>query len=137
EMGGFLVNHRHTLVENMGFVLEHFPALKEKMNEAAASLSGGEGQMLAIARGLMMRPSLLLLDEPSLGLAPKTITEIFHNLRGMVEQGMTILMVEQNVHLALEIASRGYLMAGGKIVFDGPAKELKNPEKMRALYLGK
>jgi len=137
EMGGFLLNHGHTLNENLAFVLEHFPKLKEKLNEAAASLSGGEGQMLAIARGLMMKPSLLLLDEPSLGLAPKTVTEIFENLRGMVEQGMTIMMVEQNVHLALEIASRGYLMASGKIVFEGPSKELKNPEKMRALYLGR
>jgi branched-chain amino acid transport system ATP-binding protein len=137
EMGGFLLNHRHTLKENMAFVLDHFPKLKDKLKESASSLSGGEGQMLAIARGLMMRPSLLLLDEPSLGLAPKVVADIFENLQGMVKEGMTIMMVEQNVHLALEIAERGYLMASGKIVFEGKASELKNPEHMRALYLGK
>lgn len=137
EMGGFLLNHPHTLKENLAFVLDQFPKLKEKLKDTAASLSGGEQQMLAIARGLMMRPSLLLLDEPSLGLAPKIVTEIFENLRSMVEAGMTIMMVEQNVHLALEIAQRGYLMAGGKLVFAGTAQELKNPERMRELYLGK
>ncbi|MSR85512.1 ABC transporter ATP-binding protein [Candidatus Uhrbacteria bacterium] len=137
EMGGYLLNHPHTLKENMAFVLDKFPKLKEKLNDTAASLSGGEQQMLAIARGLMMRPSLLLLDEPSLGLAPKIVAEIFENLRSMVEAGMTIMMVEQNVHLALEIASRGYLMAGGKVVFAGTAQELKNPERMKELYLGK
>lgn len=137
EMGGFLLNHAHTRRENIAFVLDQFQTLKTKLKTPASSLSGGEGQMLAIARALVMRPSLLLLDEPSLGLAPQAVSEIFENLKKMVTNGMTILIVEQNVHLALELASRGYLLAGGRIVFSGSAEELKKPERMRELYLGK
>lgn len=136
EMGGFLLNHAHTLRENLDAVLSIFPVLRSKLSEKAASLSGGEGQILAIARALVMKPSFLLLDEPSLGLAPKTVAEIFGHLREMVESGMTIFLVEQNVHLALEIADRGYLLAGGKIVFNGVSKELADPERMKSLYLG-
>ncbi|TAL20135.1 ABC transporter ATP-binding protein [Patescibacteria group bacterium] len=136
EMGGFLLDHAHTRSENIAFVLERFPALKEKIRQTASTLSGGEAQMLAIARALVMRPSFLLLDEPSLGLAPKTVAGIFDNLRQMVADGMTILLVEQNVHLALELATRGYLLAGGRIAFAGSALELKAPDRMRKLYLG-
>lgn len=135
EMGGFLLDHQHTRDENIAFVLEEFPVLHEKRKVRASSLSGGEGQMLAIARALVMRPSLLLLDEPSLGLAPQAVTDIFENLRQMVTHGMTIMVVEQNVHLALELASRGYLLAGGRMAFSGSAHDLKNPERMRELYL--
>ena len=136
EMGGFLLNDRRILEERISGLFARFPVLAKKETYAAASLSGGEGQMLAMARALIMQPNVLLLDEPSLGLAPKTVAELFHGLHAMVEEGMTILLVEQNVHLALELATRGYLLAAGKMVFEGSAEELKNPERMRELYLG-
>lgn len=136
EMGGFLLNHAHTRRGRVAAVLQTFPTLKEKLSLPAASLSGGEGQMLAIARALVMRPTLLLLDEPSLGLGPQTAQDLFRRLAGMVAAGMSILLVEQNVRLALSLAGRGYLMAGGRITFDGSAATLADPERMRALYLG-
>jgi branched-chain amino acid transport system ATP-binding protein len=136
EMGGYLLNHVHNLQENLAFAYSQFPILEKKRRDLATSLSGGESQMLAIARSLMMRPSLLLLDEPSLGLAPKTVGELFQQLKELVQEGMAILMVEQNVNLALQTAERGYLMAGGKIHFAGSSEDLRNPERMRELYLG-
>lgn len=136
EMGAFLMNDKVLVRQRLDFVLEQFPKLHELIDTRAGSLSGGEGQMLAIARALMMNPSLLLLDEPSLGLAPKAVEDIFQNLEGLVRSGMTILMVEQNVHLALQISGRGYLLAGGRIVFEGDVEELRDPDRMRDLYLG-
>jgi branched-chain amino acid transport system ATP-binding protein len=136
EMGGFLLRDISVLKKNISSLLDRFPILEKKKNNLAASLSGGEAQILAIARGLVMNPTLLLLDEPSLGLAPKAVAEIFDGLKSLVEEGMTILVVEQNVHLALNIADRGYLLASGKIAFSGSADELKDPNRMRELYLG-
>lgn len=135
EMGGFLLNDRSVLKERIVSVFERFPVLEAKASHSAASLSGGEGQMLAIGRALVMQPRVLLLDEPSLGLAPKTVAELFKGLQAMVKEGMMILIVEQNVHLAVQLASRGYLLAAGRVVFDGSSEELHHPEKMRELYL--
>lgn len=136
EMGAFLLNDSRLVEERIDGLFEQFPTLRELQRSKAGSLSGGEGQMLAIARALMMQPTLLLLDEPSLGLSPKAVHEIFAKLGGLVGSGMTILIVEQNVHLALEISARGYLLSGGEIAYTGSADELADPAKMRTLYLG-
>ncbi len=135
EMGGFLLHERSIVNERVAFLVERFPMLKTLLDRRAGSLSGGEGQMLAIARALMMNPSLLLLDEPSLGLSPISVEEIFGQLRAFVGEGMAILIVEQNIHIALDVASRGYLLAAGSVVFAGSSAELGDPERMRSLYL--
>jgi branched-chain amino acid transport system ATP-binding protein len=114
-----------------------FPRLAERRQQAAGSMSGGEQQMLAIARALMSRPHLLLLDEPSLGLAPLVTREVFERLAAINrEQGMTMLVVEQNANLALDIASRGYVLEAGRIVASGTATDLRNDEGVRKAYLG-
>jgi len=117
-------------------VLSLFPRLKERLDGAAGNLSGGEQQMLAIARGLMARPRLLLLDEPSMGLAPLLVQEIFKTLSGLNERGLTILLVEQNVRQALQIAHFAYVMVNGKIALAGPSAELLNNPKVIDSYLG-
>jgi branched-chain amino acid transport system ATP-binding protein len=117
-------------------VLERFPALAERRNQLAGTLSGGEQQMLAIGRALVARPRLLLLDEPSLGLAPKIITRIFLTLRELKQEGKTILLVEQNARLALQIANQGYVMERGKIVLSGSGKELLGMPEVQRTYLG-
>ncbi len=113
-----------------------FPRLKERADQPAGSLSGGEQQMLAIARALMSRPRLLLLDEPSLGLAPKLVREIFAIIAELHESGVTILLVEQNASLALEQADRGYVLDAGRMTLSGPAAELIADERVRQAYLG-
>lgn len=113
-----------------------FPRLAERRKQAAGTLSGGEQQMLAIARALMSRPRLLLLDEPSLGLAPLIVRDIFTIIRSLHEQGVTILLVEQNANLALQNADRGYVIEAGTITISGPATELLNDERVRRAYLG-
>jgi branched-chain amino acid transport system ATP-binding protein len=115
---------------------ETFPRLKERRAQIAGTLSGGEQQMLAIGRALMARPRLLLLDEPSMGLAPRLVAKIFEIVREIASQGVTILLVEQNARLALEVAQRGYVMESGDITLAGEAKELLANPKVREAYLG-
>ena len=117
-------------------VLERFPALAERRNQMAGTLSGGEQQMLAIGRALVARPRLLLLDEPSLGLAPKIVTRIFITLRELKQEGKTILLVEQNARLALQIANQGYVMERGRIVMSGSGKDLLDMPEVQRTYLG-
>jgi branched-chain amino acid transport system ATP-binding protein len=113
-----------------------FPRLKERRLQVAGTLSGGEQQMLAIARALMTEPKLLLLDEPSMGLAPMMVTRIFDVVRDIAQRGVTILLVEQNARLALELAHRGYVMESGQITLAGPARQLLANPKIREAYLG-
>jgi branched-chain amino acid transport system ATP-binding protein len=115
---------------------ETFPRLKERRAQVAGTLSGGEQQMLAMGRALMARPKLLLLDEPSMGLAPRLVAKIFEIVREIARQGVTILLVEQNARLALEVANRGYVMESGSITLAGEAKELLENPKVREAYLG-
>ncbi|MCC6779270.1 MAG: ABC transporter ATP-binding protein [Hyphomicrobiales bacterium] len=117
-------------------VLQRFPALAERRGQPAATLSGGEQQMLAIGRALVARPRLLLLDEPSLGLAPKFITRIFQTLRELQQEGKTILLVEQNARQALQVADRGYVMERGRIVLTGSGQELLGTPDVQRTYLG-
>jgi len=113
-----------------------FPILSERRNQLAGTLSGGQQQMLAIARGLMADPKLVLLDEPSLGLAPLIVKELFEVIRGLRDGGVTVLLVEQNAHAALKLASRGYLMEVGKVVLEGAADDLLKDDRVHAAYLG-
>lgn len=117
-------------------MMELFPVLAERREQIAGTLSGGEQQMLAIARSLMSRPRILLLDEPSLGLAPQIVDTIFELISGLRERGLTILLVEQNVDLSLEIANRGYVMASGEIVMSGDAAELRRSAGVERAYMG-
>jgi len=118
-------------------VYELFPRLKERLSQAGGTLSGGEQQMLAIGRALMSRPKLLLLDEPSLGLAPLMVEHIFTVIRELKRQGTTMLLVEQNIHHALAIADRAYVMETGRITLDGPAAELKGDPQVEQSYFGR
>jgi len=117
-------------------VFVRFPVLAERRDQMAGTLSGGEQQMLAIGRALVARPRLLLLDEPSLGLAPKFVTRIFLTLRELKQEGKTILLVEQNARQALQVADRGYVMERGRIVLTGSGAELLNTPEVRQTYLG-
>ena len=121
---------------DLEMVFELFPLLKERVGQAGGTLSGGEQQMLAIGRALMSRPRLLLLDEPSLGLAPLMVERIFGTIAELKRQGRTILLVEQNVHQALDIADRAYVMETGRITLDGPAATLRHDPKVEQSYLG-
>jgi branched-chain amino acid transport system ATP-binding protein len=121
---------------DLDMVFELFPLLKERLGQAGGTLSGGEQQMLAIGRALMSRPRLLLLDEPSLGLAPQMVERIFGTIAELKRQGRTILLVEQNVHQALEVADRAYVMETGRITLDGAAEVLRHDPKVEQSYLG-
>ena len=114
-----------------------FPALGERADQPAGTLSGGEGQMLAIAKALMARPKLLLLDEPSLGLAPMLVREIFRTIKKLSEDGLTVLLVEQNARMALEVSDRGYVLETGRIVLEGTSEELLGNREVQRAYLGK
>ncbi|MBI4598981.1 ABC transporter ATP-binding protein [Candidatus Uhrbacteria bacterium] len=135
EMGGYLLNHTETRRQNLDHVYARFPALADKRRERAAHLSGGQQQQLAIGRALMMSPQLLLLDEPSLGLSPKLMAEVFQKLDEIRAEGTALLVVEQNVRLALAHANRGYLLAAGTVCVSGSAKELSRPGLMQEAYL--
>jgi branched-chain amino acid transport system ATP-binding protein len=135
-MGAFVRNDAVDVEKDLKMVYGYFPRLKERETQLAGTLSGGEQQMLAIGRALMSRPRLLLLDEPSMGLAPIMVQKIFEVIRAVAEQGMTILLIEQNAKLALETSQRGYVMESGEITLHGEAKELLNDPKVRAAYLG-
>jgi branched-chain amino acid transport system ATP-binding protein len=117
-------------------VLKLFPILGERRDQRAETLSGGEQQQLAIARGLMSRPSLLMLDEPSLGIMPRLVAQIFDTVHRIREQGVTVLLVEQNVFEALEISDRGYVLQSGRIVLEGPGRDLLGSDLVRKAYLG-
>lgn len=122
--------------ENLERMYELFPRLKERINQGGGTLSGGEQQMLAIGRGLMMDPDLIMLDEPSLGLAPIIVEEIFELILRIKKSGKTVLLIEQNAAMALQIADRGYVLERGNIVMTGTGKELINDERVRKSYLG-
>lgn len=121
---------------DMEKVMDKFPRVRERLKQSAGTLSGGEQQMLAICRALMSRPKLLLLDEPSMGLAPNLVTEIFNIITELHRDGVTILLVEQNAHRALEVADRGYVLETGHIVLQGPGKDLLHDPKVKEAYLG-
>jgi len=136
EMGAYLPRARARRGESLERVFGMFPRLKERRFQAAGTLSGGERQMCAMARGLMGLPRLLMLDEPSLGLAPRLVSEMFGTLRSLREQGLTVLLVEQNVHQALEFADTGYVLETGRVVLSGPSAELLANPRVRSAYLG-
>lgn len=135
-MGGFLIKDKELFVERYKKVTNYFPILSKRASQQAGTLSGGEQQMLAIARALMLDPKLLLLDEPSLGLSPKLVQEIFSIIKDLHQSGVTILLVEQNVNHALKIADYGYVLTSGKIFLSGTYDELYEEEKVREMYLG-
>jgi branched-chain amino acid transport system ATP-binding protein len=136
EMGAYHRNDASGIREDMDRVFALFPRLKERTKQEAGTMSGGEQQMLAIGRALMSRPRLLLLDEPSMGLAPVLVERIFEIIREINKQGTTILLVEQNANVALEIATRGYVLETGTIVNSAPAAELREDPTVREAYLG-
>src|SRR5881227_3375737 len=136
EMGAFQRNDRAGIREDMDRVFELFPRLEERRNQKAGTMSGGEQQMCAIGRALMARPKLLLLDEPSLGLAPIFVERIFDIIKQINEQGTSILLVEQNALMALDAADRGYVLETGRIVLADDAASLKTNEQVRKTYLG-
>jgi len=136
EMGAFRRRDRDGIAEDMDRVFGLFPRLHERKTQKAGTLSGGEQQMCAIGRALMAKPKLLLLDEPSMGLAPIFIEKIFEIVREINAQGTPVLLVEQNALMALDTAHRGYVMETGKITLEGPAAELKSNERVQKAYLG-
>lgn len=135
-MGAYTRTDKAEIQESMDMVFTRFPRLKERINQLSGTLSGGEQQMLAIGRAMMARPNLLLLDEPSMGLSPVLVEEIFDIIVTINQQGTTILLVEQNAYMALSIANRAYVLESGRIVLSGPAGELKENEGVKAAYLG-
>jgi branched-chain amino acid transport system ATP-binding protein len=134
--GAYLRSDKKGIQEDMENVFSRFPRLKERRKQSAGTLSGGEQQMLAIGRALMARPQLLLMDEPSMGLAPLLVVEIFNIIKDINSRGTTILLVEQNANMALSIADQAYVIETGEIVLQGSAKELMQSEEVKKAYLG-
>jgi branched-chain amino acid transport system ATP-binding protein len=136
-MGAYLKTDKAKIAQNRDYVFSIFPRLKERLTQAAGTLSGGEQQMLAIGRALMAEPTLLMLDEPSLGIAPKLISTIFEKIVEINQtQGLTILLVEQNANLALEISHDAYVLETGRVVMQGPSAQLRANPELKAAYLG-
>ena len=136
DLGAFVRKYKAGIQQDLKHVFELFPRLEERKNQSAGTLSGGEQQMLAMGRALMSRPKLLLLDEPSMGLAPLLIKEIFNIIVDINKSGTTVLLVEQNANMALSIANRAYVLETGRITLSGSAKELAASEDVRKAYLG-
>lgn len=136
ELGAYIRDDKDGIEQDMKMVFERFPRLEERISQEAGTLSGGEQQMLAMGRALMSRPRLLLLDEPSMGLAPLLIKEIFSIIKDINATGTTVLLVEQNANMALSIANRAYVLETGRITLSGDAKELAASESVRKAYLG-
>ena len=136
EMGGYSPRARKQLKENLGRVFALFPRLKERRTQKAVTLSGGEQQMLAMGRGLMQQPVVLMIDELSLGLAPVLAQQLFLTLKTLKEQGITIILVEQNVHLALAVSDYTYVFAEGRIPIEGESQKVASMDEVRKAYLG-
>jgi len=136
EMGAYLRKDKKAMADDMENVFHRFPRLLERRKQLAGTLSGGEQQMLAIGRALMARPQLMLMDEPSMGLAPLLVKEIFEIIKDINEKGTTILLVEQNAHMALSIAHKAYVIETGEIVLEGEAQTLMHSEEVKKAYLG-
>ncbi|NLW48104.1 MAG: ABC transporter ATP-binding protein [Firmicutes bacterium] len=136
ELGAYTRKDKAGINKDLEMIFRHFPRIKERLSQIAGTLSGGEQQMLAIGRTLMSRPKLMLMDEPSMGLAPLLVKEIFSIIKDINLAGTTILLVEQNAHMALSIANRGYVLETGKIALQGSAGELVASEGVRKAYLG-
>jgi len=136
KLGAFTRNNKKEIADTLEEVFQLFPILKERMRQAGGTLSGGEQQMLTIARALMSKPKVLLLDEPSLGLAPKLVERIFETITAINKDGVSILLVEQNANIALQIAKRGYVLETGKVVLSDYCTNLMNNEQVKSAYLG-
>ena len=135
-MGAYTVKNKEQVDKNIEWVYTHFPRLKERSKQLAGTLSGGEQQMLAIGRAMMTNPKILLMDEPSMGLSPLLVSEIFSIIEELHKDGITILLVEQNAKMALSIADRAYVLENGRITMSGDAKELLTDERIKKAYLG-
>lgn len=135
-LGAYTPRARRDYEKTLRDIFEMFPILKERQNQLAGSLSGGEQQMCAIGRGLMAKPKLLMLDEPSLGLAPILVAQVLSMVKAIREQGVTVLLVEQNVRQSLALADRGYVLENGRIVMEGPSAALLADDRLRQAYLG-
>ncbi len=136
RLGAYIVKDKKIIMQNLNYVFEHFPRLAERKNQIAGTLSGGEQQMLAMGRALMSNPRILLLDEPSMGLSPLLVNEIFQIIREVSQDGTTVLLVEQNAKKALAIADRAYVLEVGQISLSGKAQDLINDESVKKAYLG-
>jgi len=136
ELGAYIIKDKNIIERNLKSVYEKFPRLKERQNQLAGTLSGGEQQMLAMGRALMSNPSILLLDEPSMGLAPIIVKSIFNIIQEVNKSGVTVLLVEQNAKMALSIADRAYVLETGRIAMEGKASELLENDKVKKAYLG-
>ncbi|MEE1243357.1 ABC transporter ATP-binding protein [Frisingicoccus sp.] len=136
KMGAYTRTDKNEIAESLAMVYKRFPRLEERKNQLAGTLSGGEQQMLAMGRALMSKPKIILMDEPSMGLSPIFVNEIFDIIREVSESGTTVLLVEQNAKKALSIADRAYVLETGNIVLEGDAKEMMNDESVKKAYLG-
>jgi branched-chain amino acid transport system ATP-binding protein len=136
EMGAYSERARQNQSRNFDRVCAYFPRIRERLNQKAGTLSGGEQQMVALGRGLMAEPSVLMIDEMSLGLSPVLAQQLFRTLKELRDDGVTVLLVEQNVHLALALADYAYVFAEGKVHLEGPAREIANNDEIRKAYLG-
>lgn len=136
ELGAYVTESRKKIYDTLEWIFNLFPILKERQNQLAGSMSGGEQQMLAIARGLMSRPKFLILDEPSLGLAPKLVLKVYELVKKIRDEGVTVLLVEQYAGHALENSDKAFVLENGRIVIEGPSKKLLIDEKVKKAYLG-